>query len=74
MKQYEHVIKVMEHNGGYATLGYLYQNVNVNDWGTKTPFASIRRIVQDSRFFFKIRPDLWALNDYKENVLGRVSS
>ena len=27
MKQYEAVIKVMEENGGYATLGHLYQNV-----------------------------------------------
>jgi hypothetical protein len=31
----------MENNGGYATLGYLYQNVDVKDWKTKTPFASI---------------------------------
>ena len=61
----------MENNGGYATLGYLYQNVDVKDWKTKTPFASIRRIVQDSRFFFKIRPGLWALNDYREEVLEK---
>jgi hypothetical protein len=61
----------MENNGGYATLGYLYQNVNVKDWKTKTPFATIRRIVQDSRFFFRIRPGLWALNDYREKVLGK---
>lgn len=71
MKQSEQVIKVMENNGGYATLGYLYQNVNVKDWKTKTPFATIRRIVQDSRFFFKIRPGLWALNDYREKVLEK---
>ncbi len=61
----------MEDNGGYATLGYLYQHVNVRNWKTKTPFASIRRIVQDSRFFFKIRPGLWALNDYRETVLKK---
>lgn len=73
MKQYEEVIRVMKHNGGYATFGYLYQNVNVSDWRTKTPFASIRRIVQDGRFFFKIRPGLWALNDYKEKVLGKFN-
>lgn len=30
-------------------------------WGTKTPFASIRRIVQQSPSFWKIRPGLWAL-------------
>ena len=71
MKQYEQIIRVMENNSGYATLGYLYQNLNVKDWKTKTPFASIRRIVQDSRFFFKIRPGLWALKDYREKVLEK---
>ncbi len=71
MKQYEAVIKVMEENGGYATLGYLYQNVlEIKDckWETKTPLASIRRIVQDERFFFKIRPGLWALKSYKDKL------
>lgn len=68
VKQYEAVIKVMEENGGYATLGYLNQrvlDVPGCEWRTKTPFASIRRIVQDSRFFFKIRPGLWALKSYR---------
>lgn len=72
MKQYEAVIEVMQNNGGYATLGELYKEVfkieNVK-WGTKTPLASIRRIVQDERFFFKIKPGLWALKSQKENVL-----
>jgi len=71
MKQYEAVIKIMEENGGFATLSYLYENVlNVPYviWKTKTPFASIRRIVQDERFFFKIKPGLWALNRFKEKL------
>jgi hypothetical protein len=72
MKQYEAVVEVMKANGGYSTLGNLYQEVfkieNVK-WGTKTPFASIRRIVQDDRFFFKIKPGLWALKEEKEKVL-----
>lgn len=71
MKQYEAVIKIMEQNGGFATLGYLYQEVmkvSGVDWKTKTPFASIRRIVQDKRFFFKIRPGLWALRSYKNKL------
>jgi hypothetical protein len=61
----------MASNGGYATLGFLYNNVlKIKDchWGTKTPFASIRRIVQDDRYFFKIRPGLWALKAYKEKL------
>ena len=69
MKQYEAVIEVMKSNGGYSTLGNLYQEVfrieNVN-WGTKTPFASIRRIVQDDKFFFQNQTGLWALKERKE--------
>ncbi len=71
MKQYEAVIKVMEDNGGYATLGFLNQEVlRIKDcvWKTKTPFANIRRIVQDERFFFKIRPGLWALKSHKDRL------
>jgi hypothetical protein len=71
MKQYEAVIKVMEENGGYATLGSLNQRVlkvEGCEWKTNTPFASIRRIVQDDRFFFKIRPGLWALKAYKDKL------
>jgi len=71
MKQHEVVIKAMEENGGYATLGFLNQNVlKIKDcaWKTKTPFASIRRIVQDDRFFFKIRPGLWALKTHKNKL------
>ena len=71
MNQREAVIKVMEINGGYATLGVLNQNVfkiKGVEWKTKTPFASIRRIVQNGHFFFKIRPGLWALNTYKDKL------
>jgi len=68
MKQYEEVIKTFEEKGGIATLAQLYQSVDVSNWKTKTPFASIRRIVQDKRFFFKIKPGLWALNSYKDKI------
>lgn len=71
MKQHEAVVKIMEQNGGFATLGYLNQEVlKVPDvvWETKTPFASIRRIVQDERFFFKIKPGLWALLSHKDKL------
>ncbi|HCL00510.1 MAG TPA: hypothetical protein DHW42_10465 [Candidatus Marinimicrobia bacterium] len=64
----------MEENGGFATLGFLNQKVlkvpNC-EWKTKTPFASIRRIVQDERFFFKIKPGLWALKSYKDVILKK---
>lgn len=71
MRQYEAIINVMEINGGYATLKHLNENVLEIpgvEWKTKTPFASIRRIVQDPRFFFKIKPGLWALTSYKNKL------
>ncbi len=77
MKQYEAVIEVMRANGGFATLGQLYQDalkVPGVEWKSNTPFASIRRIVQDPRFFFKIRPGLWALNESKGSIPFQVES
>lgn len=74
MNQREAVIKVMKENGGYSTLSFLYQNaLQYSRWKTKTPYASIRRIVQDQNYFFKIRPGLWALNAYKNEVLEKFS-
>lgn len=73
MKQYKEVINIMDKNGGFATLAFLYRSVNVEGWKTKTPFASIRRIVQDGRYFFKIKPGLWALNSHKDLVLKNFS-
>jgi hypothetical protein len=77
MKQHEAVIQAMQQNGGYATLGQLYQSVpNIPDceWKTKTPFASIRRIVQTRNEFFKVRSGLWALTSQKEKVLDLFSA
>jgi len=67
--QHEQVMDIMERNGGFATLGFLYKNVDVSDWKTITPFKSINRIVQDDRFFFRIKPGLWALKSHKEKIL-----
>jgi hypothetical protein len=71
MKQCENVIKAMKDNGGFATLGQLNRLVDVSKWATKTPFASIRRIVQENERFFKIRPGLWALTELKDEVLSK---
>ena len=61
MKQYEAVITTLEKLGGQATLGELNQEVmkiKECEWNTKTPFASIRRIVQERPEIFKVRPGL----------------
>ncbi|HJY62559.1 MAG TPA: hypothetical protein VJ455_00260 [Ignavibacteria bacterium] len=69
MKQHEAVIFALEKLGGVATLGQL--NIEVMKipnckWGTKTPFASIRRIVQTRpNEIYKIKPGLYGLISYK---------
>lgn len=68
MTQRDQVISVMEKLGGFATLGTLYQEVGVSGWKTSTPYASIRRIVQNDGYFFKIKPGLWGLNSYHEKL------
>lgn len=72
MRQYEAVIEAMEQLGGYATLGELYQKAlampDVRKWGTKTPCATIRRIVQERPELFKIRPGLWALESHRKQL------
>lgn len=76
MKQHEAVIQAMAENGGFATLGHLYRTatrVPGSKWGTKTPFASIRRIVQEHPAFFKIKPGLWALESEREKIARRVA-
>lgn len=73
MKQYEQVIKIMKENGGFATLGFLNLTVDVSSWKSKTPYASIRRIVQDERHFFKIKPGLWAIKEYEKEVLKKFN-
>jgi hypothetical protein len=68
MKQNEAVILTLEKLGGVATLGQLNQEVfklTECEWKTKTPFASIRRIVQINNSIYKIKPGLYGLIDYK---------
>jgi hypothetical protein len=68
MKQNEAVILTIEKLGGVATLGQLNQEVfKIPDceWKTKTPFASIRRIVQLEKRIYKIKPGLYGLVSHK---------
>lgn len=71
MKQHEAVIFTLEKLGGVATLGQLNQKVfKIKDceWKTKTPFASIRRIVQTNKEIYKIKPGLYGLLSYKNKI------
>lgn len=69
MKQYEAVIETLRQLGGIATLGDLYANVfRLKDcqWQTHTPLASIRRIVQQTKGIYKIKPGLYGLEDFRK--------
>jgi len=71
MKQHDAVIQALEHLGGQSTLANLYvESMKIKDceWKTKTPFASIRRIVQTRPEIFRIRPGLWALRSWQKKL------
>lgn len=69
--QEHQVIEALRKEGGFATLRRLNEIVDFSTWKTKTPEASVRRIVQDSQAVFKIQPGLWALEDCREKVLKK---
>ena len=74
MKQNEAVILTLEKLGGVATLGQLNQEVfkiKECEWKTKTPFASIRGIVQLDTNIFKIIPGLYGLKKMKAEIENR---
>ncbi len=76
MKHYtqeQQVIETMRQAGGFATLRRLNELVDFSNWKTKTPEATIRRIVQDSKSIFRIQPGLWALEESKEEVLKKFN-
>ena len=73
MKQNEQVIEAMRKNGGYATLGWLNNSIDFSKWKTRTPQASVRRIVQQNDEIFKIRPGLWGLKEYEDILLSKFN-
>jgi hypothetical protein len=70
--QESQVIDKLREEGGYATLRRLNEIVDFSSWKTKTPEATIRRIVQDSNQTFRIQPGLWALIDMRDKVLKKL--
>lgn len=73
MIQNQAVIETIEKLGGIATLNQINQNIfKIEDckWHTKTPFASIRRIVQQNADIYKIKPGLYALESHRQELEG----
>jgi len=74
MTQYQAVTQAIDQLGGVATLAQLYKEVpRIPDcaWKTKTPQASIRRIVQLSQDLFKIKPGLYGLVSRRKEIEAR---
>ena len=71
MTQAKAVIETIEKLGGIATLNQINQHIfEIEDcvWKTKTPFASIRRIVQLTEGIYKIKPGLYALESHRKQL------
>ena len=66
------VIETLRREGGYATLRRLNEIMDFSTWKTKTPEATVRRIVQDSKQIFRIQPGLWALEEFRDEVLHKM--
>lgn len=71
MTQEQQVIEALRNLGGYATLRRLNEVLDFSSWKTKTPEASVRRIVQKSDAIFRIQPGLWALEQSRNKVLKK---
>jgi hypothetical protein len=71
MTQSQTVIDAIESLGGIAPLGKIYQVALQNSdciWGTKTPQASIRRIVRHTKGIYVVRKGLYALEKYRQQL------
>jgi hypothetical protein len=71
MTQAQAVIETIDKLGGIATLNQINQHIfEIEEcvWKTKTPFASIRRIVQLTKGIYKIKPGLYALERYRNQL------
>lgn len=71
MTQEQQVIEALRNQGGYVTLRRLNEVMDFSTWKTKTPEASVRRIVQLSNAIFRIEPGLWALEEARNKVLKK---
>ena len=71
ISQSEQVIEALRQEGGFATFKRLNEILDFSSWQTKTPEASVRRIVQESDKIFRIRPGLWALEEMRVEVLKK---
>ena len=66
--QKQQVIDALRQLGGYAKLKDLYNAVDTSSWSTKTPQATIRRILQNSEETFMIKRGIWGLKEVRNQI------
>lgn len=74
MKQHEVVIAALERFQGVATLADIYKEAlrtAGREWKTKTPQATIRRIVQTRPEIYKLKPGLYGLVSQRQSNEAR---
>lgn len=74
LNQRQQVIDALRQLGGFARLEDLYNAVDTSTWATKTPKASIRRILQSSKDVFMIEPGFWGLKECCEQIEDKIKS
>lgn len=72
MTQAQAVIETIRKRGGIASLKYIYEHISeVKDcqWKTKTPEATIRRIVQQEKDIIRVIPGYYMLPEFRDKML-----
>lgn len=64
--QANQVIAAVARLGGIASLSTLNEKMDFSGWGTKTPFASVRQIVQLNKRLHRIKPGLYCLSELRD--------
>lgn len=72
MTQAQAVIETIRKQGGIATLKHIYEHIHeIKDckWNTKTPEATIRRIVQENDEIIRVVPGYYMLPEFRDKML-----
>lgn len=72
MTQSECIMQIIDKNGGYAELSYIYDNAIAeyqNIFNEKNYKTNIRSLLQkENKNYFRIKPGMWSLNESKSKL------
>ena len=73
--QYDQVVAAVEKLGGLASLSQLNAEMakTVALWKTKTPFATIRRVMQTDKRLYKIKAGLYCLQEKRVDFIEKYT-